>query len=238
MERITRGFQGVFTRRFAFLKQLTQSRGIYQFSGQCSQRPVLITYSYRWRRFWNIQTCRPEDERLEIQFPLIQKFWLRMILEPGRPMGPDEVSLDHPELDRLYIIHSNQTQAAREFLTSQAALLDLQRLPYPFDRLEIHKGWGKTEFHFPARRKFDRLQLQIAIESLARIFSEYETLSKLVIIVTGSQDHRCPYCRENLAAGNVPIVQCVHCNAKVHAGCWNENKQCTTWGCQSTAMKS
>lgn len=219
----------------SFWKQILQSRGCYQFAGQTLQRPMLVGYSYRWKRMWEIQSDPPSEERLNIHFPLIQKFWLRMILDPGRRTQKEEVILGHPELDYLYVIHSNQTEIAREFLTSQSALIDLQRFPYPLDRLEIHKGWGKAEFHFPARRKFDRVQLAIAVEALARFFSDYETRGKLLIVISPSQDARCPYCREPFADGSSKIVQCGQCHARIHDACWNENKQCTTWGCNSTA---
>ena len=234
LETICEGQIGKFRQTTNFLQQVGNSRGSYEFSGQCSQRRMIIEYFYRWRKQWDLQIDAAPDERLEIRFPVIQKFWLRMILDPDHEVQKDAVSLGNPALDSLYIIHSNQPEAAREFLSSQAALYDLRRLPCPFDRLEIHQGWGKVEFYFPVRRKFDRMHLELVVEALARLFSEYEAHSKLVIEATLSTDVRCPYCRELFAESTGKIKKCVQCGAEVHESCWNENRHCTTWGCQST----
>ena len=216
------------------MEQVRKARGSYEFSGQCSQRRMIIEYFYRWRKQWDLQIDAAPDERLEIRFPVIQKFWLRMILDPDHEMQKDAILLGNPALDSLYLIHSNQPEAAREFLSSQTALQDLRRLLCPFDRLEIHQGWGKAEFYFPVRRKFDRMHLELAVEALARLFSEYEAHSKLVIEATFSMEVRCPYCRELFAESPGKIRKCVQCGAEVHESCWTENRQCTTWGCQST----
>ncbi|MCI0413615.1 hypothetical protein L0222_12550 [bacterium] len=234
LETICEGQTGKFLQTTNLWKQIRNSRGSYQFSGLSSQRKVILEYFYRWRKTWDVQTDAAPDERLEIRFPVIQKFWLRMILDPDHEMQKEAVLLDIPELDSLYIVHSNQPEAAREFISSQAALVDLRRLPYPFDRLEIHQGCAEVEFFFPARRKFDRIHLEIAVEALARLFSEYEAHSKLVIVATSSPDTRCPYCRELFAESGSQIRKCVECGADVHESCWKENRQCTTWGCQST----
>ena len=234
LETIAEGQIGKFRQTTNLWKQIRNWRGSYEFSGLCSQRKVILEYFYHWRKAWDMQTDAAPDERLEIRFPVIQKFWLRMIFDPDHETQKEAVLLDNPELDSLYMIHSNQPEAAREFLSSQAALQDLRRLPYPFDRMEIHQGWGKAEFYFPARRKFDRMHLEIAVEALARLFSEYEAHSKLVIIATLSPDTHCPYCRELFAESNAQIRKCVQCGAEVHESCWKENRQCTTWGCQST----
>lgn len=225
---------GKFRQTTNLMEQVRKARGSYEFSGQCSQRRMIIEYFYRWRKQWDLQIDAAPDERLEIRFPVIQKFWLRMILDPDHEMQKDAILLGNPALDSLYLIHSNQPEAAREFLSSQTALQDLRRLLCPFDRLEIHQGWGKAEFYFPVRRKFDRMHLELAVEALARLFSEYEAHSKLVIEATFSMEVRCPYCRELFAESPGKIRKCVQCGAEVHESCWTENRQCTTWGCQST----
>ena len=233
LEKISSDLFGKFIPPKSFWQQISHARGSYRFEGQCSQRAMTIQYFYRWKKVWNLQPAAAPDERLEIQFPVIQKFWLRMILDPNHEQRAGEVALGNPVLDSLYVVHSNQPDAAREFLTSQAALHDLQRLPFPFNRLEIHRGKGKAEFYFPARRNFGRMHLQIAVESFSRLFSEYENSSKLVILVSVSSDAHCPYCREFLSSAGT-TVQCIQCNARVHKSCWDENKQCTTWGCESS----
>jgi hypothetical protein len=192
---------------------------------------------YRWQKVWQIQWDGAPFERLKISFPLIQKFWLRMILDPKHEKRKQEVILGDPVLDSLYVIHSNQPDAAREFLRGQPALEDLQRLRFRFDRLEIHKGWGSAEISFPERRGFDRMHLQLTVQSLARLFGEYEARSKFVIVISASTDTKCPYCRELLSGRTGDVIRCVQCKARIHRSCWNENKQCTTWGCQSTTVQ-
>ena len=216
--------------------QVRQARGCYQFAGRCSDRPYTISYFYRWKNVWNLLPSTAPDERLEIQFPLIQKFWLRLILDPDHTPQEDEVTLGIPELDSLYVVHASQPEAARDFFVNQPALQDLRRLPFAFDRLEIHKGLGKAEFHFPARRHFSGIHLELAVEALARLFSEYENRSRLVISITSLQDTRCPYCREPFGNALQQSVQCVQCGVRIHRSCWNVNQQCTTWGCQATTF--
>jgi hypothetical protein len=214
--------------------QIRQARGSYQFAGQCSNRPYTITYFYRWNNAWNLLPRTAPDERLEIQFPVIQKFWLRLMLDPNHKHHEDEVTLGIPELDSLYVVHASQPEAARDFCADQPALQDLRRLPFAFERLEIYKSSGKAEFHFPARRHFSGIHLELAVEALARLFSEYENRSTLVISIAPSQDTRCPYCRELFGNALQQSVQCADCGVLIHQGCWHENKQCTTWGCRST----
>jgi hypothetical protein len=214
--------------------QVRQARGCYQFAGQSLSRPYTIKYFYRWKNAWKLLPRTAPDERLEIQFPVTQKFWLRLILDPDHSSRDDEVMLGIPELDSLYVVHASQPEAARNFFSNQPALQDLRRLPFAFDRMEIHKGVGKAEFHFPARRRFSGIHLELAVKALGRLFTEYENRSQLVISIISSQDTRCPYCRGPFGNAQQQTVQCVQCAALIHHECWTENKQCTTWGCRST----
>jgi hypothetical protein len=224
LETICAGLSGKFRSVGNLWEKISTRKGSYQFVGQYSQRSFIIEYFYRWKT----------DERLEVRFPVIQKFWLRFILEPAHSPQPEEITLGIPELDVFYVIHSNQPQAAKEFLRSQIALVDLQRLKTRFDRLEIHHGWGKAEFYSPAKRGFDRGHLELVLESLARFFSNYESQSKVVVAIEISRDERCPYCRGMIAKANQRIIKCSQCGSHIHENCWKENKQCTTWGCEST----
>lgn len=234
LQGVAHRLNGKFERTTSLLEQIVKARGFYQFVGQHLQRPLTIRYFYRWNRLRDVVPGHAPDEWLEVQFALIQKFWLRMILDPDHGSEVEEETLGIPELDSLYVIHTNQPAAAREFLSNQPALQDLRRLPFPFHRLEIHKGWGKAEFHFPARRRFGSIHVELAVGALARLFGEYEKRSTLVIVAQASPETRCPYCREPLGSALQQTVQCLQCGVRLHQICWNENKQCTTWGCEST----
>jgi hypothetical protein len=225
---------GKFFSPVSFWEQMGEQKGSFEFAGMCLQRVVTLEYFYRWPKIASLLPGIAPEERLAIRFPVVQKFWLRMIQEYNPPFDPEAVILDDPKVDSLYIIHSNQREAAKEFLSSQLPLPDL-RLLNPIDRLEIHQGWGTAEVFFPARRNFQRAHLDLLTEWLARFFSEYEAQSRVVIALLHSSDARwCPYCRENLQPSSERIVECAQCNARLHENCWKENKQCTTWGCQSS----
>jgi len=232
LKQICKGIPGKYGSRFSFLEQLRKRKGSYQFGGLSLQRMVAIEYFYRWPRIIDVLPGTAPEERLEIRFPVVQKFWLRMILDPHHTGDPEALVLEEPDIDALYVIHSNQHEAAKHFLLSRPPFPDL-RLPNPMDRLEIHHGWGTAEFFFPAHRNFQQMHLEVLIEWLARFFADYESQSKLVLSVSVVGDARCPYCRENLETSSERIFQCVQCGAKLHENCWKENKQCTTWGCQS-----
>jgi hypothetical protein len=191
-----------------------------------------MEYFYRWPGVMDLLPGPAPEERLEIRFPVLQKFWLRMILDPNHPFDPEALVLDEPDMDALYVIHSNQHDAAKSFLSGQPPFPDL-RLYNPIDRLEIHQGWGTAELFFPVRKNLQRMHLEVLTEWLARFFSNYESQSKLVLAVSVVGDARCPYCRENLEGSIEKIIQCVQCGARLHENCWTENRQCTTWGCQS-----
>ena len=224
---------GNFFSPVSFWEQMRDQKGSFAFTGMSLQRAVTIEYFYRWPKITSLLPGTAPEERLEIRFPVVQKFWLRMIQEHNPSFDPEALVLDDPRVDSDYIIHSNQQDAAKEFLASQLPLPDL-RLINPIDRLEIHHGWGTAEVFFSAHRNFQRAHLDLLIEWLARFFSEYEAQSKLVIALLNSGDPRCPYCRENLQPSSERIFECVQCNARLHENCWKENKQCTTWGCQSS----
>ena len=236
LKMITYQLEGELRQTTPVWTQARQARGCYQFAGRCSNRPYTINYFYRWKHVWHLMPRTAPEERLEIQFPLIQKFWLRLLLDRNHTTREDEVTLGIPELDSLYVVHASQPEAARDFFANQPALQDLRRLPFAFDRLEIHKGLGKVEFHLPARRNFSGIHLELAVKALARLFSEYENRSKLVISITSLKDTRCPYCREPFGDALRQCVQCIECGVVIHQACWYENKQCTTWGCRSTTI--
>ncbi|HSE40103.1 MAG TPA: RING finger protein, partial [Acidobacteriota bacterium] len=44
-------------------------------------------------------------------------------------------------------------------------------------------------------------------------------------------EQSCPFCRGLFDAANEVIVKCVQCGTLLHRQCWQENGQCTTWGC-------
>ena len=224
---------GKFITKIDFLRQALRAEGSYRFDGVIDRRVFEVEYFYRWRSVLNIG-APPSEERLEIRFPVVQKFWLRMLLEPGASDIRDEVILGNKALDTLYVIHSNQQGAAAAFLNSQTVLNCLKHFRIAFERLEIHRGLGTVEIGFPTRWGFHVLDMRIVLESLAQLFAEYEAGTRLSIAVTVSGEaESCPYCRESLSRSSERILECAQCGTHLHENCWKENGQCTTWGCVS-----
>jgi hypothetical protein len=233
LRQVTEGFPGSYNSPVPFTDQIRSLKGSYRFNGRSLQRTMILQYFYGWTGLFDLIPRIAPEERLEIRFPVVQKFWLRMILDPNHSYDPDAVQTNDPEMNRLYIIHSNHPEAAKNFLATQGTFPDL-RLNHPLDRLEIHQGWGMAEFFFPAHRNFGRTHLELLSSWLSRFLSDYESQSKIVLAITISGDARCPYCREPLESSAEKVIQCIRCGAKLHENCWKENKQCTTWGCESS----
>jgi hypothetical protein len=56
------------------------------------------------------------SEILEIRIPVKQKFWLRMTIQRFHEQDASEIHLGVDWMDRKYLIHTNQREAAEQFL--------------------------------------------------------------------------------------------------------------------------
>src|SRR5262245_61667186 len=49
--------------------------------------------------------------------------------------------------------------------------------------------------------------------------------------------YKCPYCK-NFAVGAKELVKCAKCKTVHHLQCWQENQQCSVFGCEGKEMLS
>jgi Prokaryotic RING finger family 1 len=204
---------------------------IYSYEGIFQDRRVIA--GYRFRSDW--KGADFEDE-LEIRIPIIQKFWLRMLPQNTEENEEGEIILDQQSFDRAFRIYANQEEAATEFLQSRIIQERLQMLPLPMDRLEIYHGWLTALFLRPRERRMMRSDFESILEHLILVTVAYERQSYRLEIRKATPSGLCPYCRGKMEQ-NEAIVECVQCCTQLHQACWEENKQCTTWGCNSTEAK-
>ncbi|PWT91829.1 MAG: hypothetical protein C5B54_04560 [Acidobacteria bacterium] len=225
---------GTYRRPVSPVQQILRGKGSYLVQGKHLGRSFVVEYRYGWKHAaWQRFTNEPApNEELEIRFPVIQKFWLRMIPQKEDETPEAEIKIGIPVIDDNYIIHSNQVKAAADFLTSSVALYHLQRLY--FDRLEIYRGFLRVTFVKPAARSFTQYDLERSVDALASFADYYEAQMRLTVSVLTAHDGTvCPYCRCGLNAAAEAVVTCKHCGTILHESCWTENGQCTTWGCSA-----
>ena len=205
----------------------------YSCEGQYQGR--LIRLNYRFRSFpeqYRLPLRLKAAEELTLQIPVIQKFWLRLVPERV-PAGPDEeVQIGVPVFDQDYLVHSNQPEAAREFLSIRLVQEQIRKLPL-FDRLEFHRGALLMQIPSPAKANIRRSDLEKTLDALLLLATEYMQQSQNYAIRTLNKGGVvCPYCRCSLE-DNEPALNCGFCGTCLHVSCWRENGQCTTWGCSS-----
>jgi hypothetical protein len=209
------------------------------YEGIQQDRRILVEYRYRpifQRNRVNHFTIGLIDE-LEVQIPVIQKFWLRMTPQTTESEERGEIQIDKELFDRAFRIFSNQREAAREFLQSSILQQKLRDLPIPFDRLEIHQGWLRVLFLQPREKGLRRSGFETILDHLVLLCVAYERQSYSVQVKMIEISSVCPYCREEMNQKD-PIVECELCSTRLHKVCWDENRQCTTWGCDSRKARS
>jgi RING finger family protein len=197
-------------------------------------RQVFVEYRYR-----NLQPKMQIHGELEIRIPLVQKFWLRLLQQNEDEAPTDEITTKIPELDKHYVIHATQEDAAIDFLRRPSVQAWLLRFPILPDRLEIYKGFLRAVINQPYMQKIRREEFETIVSTLLDLADVYEDQQVglfHVIAATGSQS--CPYCRGTFDPSIESIVQCSQCGTLIHQQCWQENGQCTTWGCSSMAVKN
>jgi len=229
--------RGHFRRSIPLTTQINSGDGAYLFESMHHDRKFSVEYRYHWkqnalRRFTSQPALR---EQLEVNFPLVQKFWLRMISRQ-QTINMEAGILIGNEFDENFLIHSNQPNAAREFLNHPYILQNFSRIT--FDHLEIHRGWLRVMIEAPAKREFSMYQLDSTADALCNVAYFYEAQLRTVHVLTQMEDASlCPYCRGELSATDA-VVECTNCGTLLHESCWKENGQCTTWGCNSELTRN
>lgn len=209
----------------------------YFYGGMYEGRPVEVQYRYRT----NIRWPKPEEspsiwqirDELEIRIPVVQKFWLRMLPQMADIDEQEEIIVEKDLFDRAFRIFSNQREAATEFLQGRLVQEKFRTLPFAMDRLEIHRGWLRLLFIQAQERGLKRSDLESTLDNLILLLTVYENYSYRLEIKHTEFSKICPYCRGEMNENEVS-VECQQCSTRLHKACWEENKQCTTWGCNST----
>lgn len=205
---------------------------LYSYQGIYQDRRILVDYRYHM----TLRAGGFSDE-LEIRIPVIQKFWLRMLPQATEDEYREEIIVNQDTFDRSYRIHANQREAATEFLQSRVIQERFQKLPVPVDRFEIHQGWLRALFLRPKERVMMRSDFESILDHLILLTVAYERQSYHLEITAGQEiSSLCPYCRSEMIENEI-VVECAQCSTHLHEACWKENKQCTTWGCNSTQAK-
>jgi len=175
---------------------------------------------------------------LEIRIPLVQKFWLRLLQQNQDEAPSDDIITKIPELDKHYVIHATQEEAAKDFLKRPAVQDRLLRLPVFPDRLEIYKGFLRAVMNQPYMQRIRREEFESLVQILLDLVDVYENQQiGLFQIMPAAGNPSCPYCRGIFDPSGESIVKCSQCGTTVHQQCWEENGQCTTWGCSSMTVK-
>jgi hypothetical protein len=181
------------------------------------------------------RTSADIKESLEIRIPVQQKFWLRMNRKRLQEEDADEIQTGHAWLDREYVIHTNHKEAAEDFLQRHSVKEHFAKFPCTFDRLEIVHGEMILTLNDPRLWNMRPHHLTSLLGKLESIITDYEDHKLITLQIAAPQGtSRCPYCRSTFddLLGNV--IRCSQCSTRLHESCWNENQQCTTWGCRST----
>ncbi|HSE42120.1 MAG TPA: GAF domain-containing protein [Acidobacteriota bacterium] len=197
---------------------------IEHFAFRLGKRPVLIHYRFE----------KKEIEALEIRIRLRQKFWLLLNRQKSIREKDDEIFSDVKWLDDSYVIQSNQPEAAKDFLQRLSVQKHLRNFPCSFDKLEIVRGEICMMLYEPSLWKMNHSHFNSLIMELKQIVEEYEQHEIIVLRVFPiSAISHCPYCRNSFDQPSDMLLCCKNCHTQIHESCWNENGQCTTWGCLS-----
>ncbi len=223
LQAICEGIPGSFTINFGF------RRNICRFRGRFAGRDLLVEYRFRL-----LARERRLPDELEIHVPVIQKFWLRLITRsPNFPIE-EELFSEEEVPGSPFLAHSNQPEAARQFLETPEILEQMAKLG-AVTRLEIYRGTLKALYQKSPDHLY-RSTFQDTLEAIVRIVDVYERQLALKLIPV-RVNQSCPYCRERLNPETETVVLCSQCVTRVHQACWNENRHCTTWGCSSIVAK-
>jgi hypothetical protein len=193
------------------------------------QGAVPVTVRSKFKREERINLSVPD--RLEFAIKCIQKFWLRLVLRRKESFPENEIQCNVEWLDQRYAIHTNSAEAAKSYLGNEKVHTNLHKLGV--NRLEFHQGLLTFTLTRDGGHSFSDNDVTEAISSAMELIQIYEAGSP-VRILTSSLIQVCPYCRENLCEN--PSATCADCGTRLHSLCFQENGQCTTWGCNSTSL--
>lgn len=197
-------------------------RGVYIHEGQFLGKEIKIEYR-----------CGPRNRtrrELQISIPVIQKFWLRLLEQGHESDHHEEITINDEVFDSRFIIHSDQPQIAIEFLTRPFIRNELPQFSQ-IKRLEFYRGRLKVILSGRLEVEMKPADFGRIMNFLARLADDYELQASLLkMLPIRTTDSFCPYCREKFMR-KTGIKQCSRCGATLHQDCWNENGQCTTWGC-------
>jgi hypothetical protein len=175
------------------------------------------------------QKVKAASDILEIRIPLKQKFWLRMFRQRLQEEDADEIQSGLSELDREYIIHTNQREAAEDFLRRTSVQKYLSKFPCTFDKLEIIQGQLSLTIHEPRTWQMNQNHLTLLLQNLLALIVEYQEHNIIILHISATKsEYRCPYCRNTFDENSGSIIQCKNCGTRLHEACWKENGQCTT----------
>jgi hypothetical protein len=248
------GYWAIQGRHILFVRDLCQQFGgriIKKYGATFGWKVVVLELMLRQRRVfveYRFRQIQPRSNKkiplwnlngeLEIRIPLIQKFWLRLLHQDEDETAVNELVTGVPQLDKSYVIHADQVEMAENFLKRPSVLDRLMKLPVAFDRVEIYKGFLKAVITQPYKLRLRREEFENSLMIFLDLIDVYEhqPAEYFHMLHTGV-DRSCPFCRGLFDAGDDSIVKCVQCGTSLHQQCWQENGQCTTWGCASVTAK-
>lgn len=206
---------------------------IYQYESEFRNRRISVRYNcpsvFPHTTSRNTGWKRGE---LEIEIPVMQKFWLRLLTEHHASPTADEIQIGDEALDNHYLIHTNVPEAASEFLLSPDVRKHFSALAYLFSRMEVYKGRWKILFPANVVERMTSHDMERVMDALEQLAHSYELHLPLRIMAV-PKSALCPYCRSELNSGSEKVLVCSQCGTSIHEACWEENGQCTTWGCTS-----
>lgn len=212
--------------------QKTGDKNLLRYAGKFKERDYTINYRYRFIRFLSESV----SDELEVQVPILQKFWLRLLPQRTDVDNPTEIEINCPEIDERYLIHTNQPEAAREYLSTSMIQDSLRMLPIFPDRIEFYRGKVTLTISNPSRKKPHASEIQRTMFQVVKLVLFYEQQkTEIFRIAQSSSTSVCPFCRGEMQSSVEIIVRCSVCSTLLHSSCWAENGQCTTWGCHSSA---
>lgn len=156
--------------KIEYFKATFQDRSLILKFGR-PEEYIAITTPPLPRPYWERKSkkkFKPEkygvSEVLEIRLPLTQKFWLRMYRELLAEEDEDEINSGIEWLDRQYLIHTDQREAAEDFLRRPTIRKCLLEFPCSFDKLEIIRGDLYLNLYDPRLWKMDSATLNAVFE--------------------------------------------------------------------------
>lgn len=224
-------FRDIFRKDLSYFLSLCRSLpkgkygahgGTYIHQGQFLGKEILVEYV--------CGTREPDRRELHITIPVIQKFWLRLLAQNFESDFREEISIEDEVFDSKFIIHSDQPQIAIEFLRRPFISNELPHFSQ-IKRLEFYRGHLKAVLLGRHAAELKVSEFGRIMNFLARLADDYELQASLLKMLPVQASHSiCPYCRESFTR-KTGLKQCGRCGALLHQDCWNENGQCTTWGC-------